>query len=178
MPAAVATSSNTTCRTVNTTFINLTTRARAFELSIPSTVTYCCWLMCSIFEICKSLSLNLNWLCKWNVFWTIHLPLSGNFPAPHLHPSIVHHFDTEPFPPYQPWLVWGSRFRSKMENFDIVFEDLNIGHPSATLTWCNSVKSFICSSKRSARYRSPSNATVTSWKSLWTPWKRNKFVIE
>lgn len=51
MPAAVATSNRTTCRTVSTTLISFTTSARAFELSIPSTVTYCCWDMCSILEI-------------------------------------------------------------------------------------------------------------------------------
>lgn len=42
IPAAVATSNKTTCNTVKTTLINLTISARAFELSIPSTVTYCC----------------------------------------------------------------------------------------------------------------------------------------
>lgn len=51
IPAAVATSNKTTCNTVNTTFISLTISARAFELSIPSTVTYCCCDKCSIFEI-------------------------------------------------------------------------------------------------------------------------------
>lgn len=52
IPAAVATSSSTTCSTVSTTLISFTTSARAFELSMPSTVTYCCCDMCSIFDIC------------------------------------------------------------------------------------------------------------------------------
>lgn len=51
MPAAVAVSSSTTWRIVKTTLINFTTKARAFELSIPSTVN-CCWDKCSIFWIC------------------------------------------------------------------------------------------------------------------------------
>lgn len=51
IPAAVATNNSTTCNTVKTTLINLTTSARAFELSIPSTVTYCCWDRCSILVI-------------------------------------------------------------------------------------------------------------------------------
>lgn len=42
IPDKVATKSKTTCRTVSRTFINLTTKARAFELSRPSNVTYCC----------------------------------------------------------------------------------------------------------------------------------------
>lgn len=52
IPAAVATNNSTTCNTVKTTFINLTTSARALELSMPSTVTYCCWDRCSILVIC------------------------------------------------------------------------------------------------------------------------------
>lgn len=52
MPAAVATSSSTTCNMVSTTFISFTTRALALELSMPSTVTYCCCDKCSILEIC------------------------------------------------------------------------------------------------------------------------------
>lgn len=52
MPAAVATKSRTTCNIVNTTLMSFTTRARAFELSMPSTVTYCCCDICSIFDIC------------------------------------------------------------------------------------------------------------------------------
>lgn len=52
IPAAVAVSKSTTWRIVKTTLINFTTKARAFELSIPSTVN-CCWDKCSIFWICK-----------------------------------------------------------------------------------------------------------------------------
>lgn len=52
MPAAVAVSKSTTWSIVKTTLINFTTKARAFELSIPSTVN-CCWDKCSIFWICN-----------------------------------------------------------------------------------------------------------------------------
>lgn len=41
MPAAVATNNKITCRIVKTILINLTTKARAFELSSPSKVKYC-----------------------------------------------------------------------------------------------------------------------------------------
>lgn len=51
MPAAVATIKSTTCKIIRTTLISLTTKARAFEFSMPSTVTYCCCDKCSIFEI-------------------------------------------------------------------------------------------------------------------------------
>ena len=57
IPAAVATSNNTTCKIVKTTLINLTTSARALELSMPSTVTLCNWDMCSILEICERIGL-------------------------------------------------------------------------------------------------------------------------
>lgn len=42
MPAPVATNNKTTWSTVSRTLMSLTTRALAFELSNPSSVTYCC----------------------------------------------------------------------------------------------------------------------------------------
>lgn len=102
------------------------------------------------------------------IWFMWHIPLFDNSLALHLRPLIAHHFDTGLFPPYRPWLVSGFRFRSKMTEH--LSKPCHVSNGlMRCLTWCNSVKSFICSSKRSARYLSPSRAFVTSWKSLCTP---------
>lgn len=129
IPAAVATSNKTTCNTVNTTFISLTISARAFELSIPSTVTYCCCDKCSIFEIYnneekKNVNQKFGILCARRcnffsiqnfVFYSLNMALLwfDSFPRLHSHHVIFHHSGTVLFLPYLPVLALNFRFHSR-----------------------------------------------------------------
>lgn len=109
----------------------------------------------------------------------MHLLWFDNFPRLRLHHVISHHSDTELFPPYQPTLASNFQFHSenKRDNNHSLFKMDKLLFPFYSngylwikhiFTWWSSVKSFTCSSSRSARYRSLSRSRETSWHSFWT----------
>lgn len=118
IPAAVATNNSTTCNTVKTTFINLTTSARALELSMPSTVTYCCWDRCSILVICwknRKQNIRINESRLMNESRLKSLPLFDNFPELRVHHAAVHRSGIGLFLLCRPAPASDSLFHSRIE---------------------------------------------------------------
>lgn len=112
IPAAVAVSKSTTWSIVKTTLINFTTKARAFELSIPSTVN-CCWDKCSIFWICeRGRAFSTCRQCDHQLFNSL---LFGNFQEPHGRRVIFRRSDIVLSPPCRPLLAWGFLSRSTIK---------------------------------------------------------------
>lgn len=140
MPAPVATKSKTTCRTVSKIFMSFTTRALAFELSRPSNVTYCCcckaW--CSIFWICNK-KIIFNHILFSITQWLTLVWQCSNISWISLTLSSL----------------WYCTFSSMSTKACFRF---------STSFWCNSVKSFICSSNLSVRNRSSYKNKQFTWK--------------
>lgn len=184
MPAAVATKSSTTCNIVNTTLMSFTTRARAFELSMPSTVTYCCCDICSIFDICVGGKMSVFFsptgvlVCVCVCVWLTELTLVWQFSSTSLTSRSLSSLWYCTFSSMSAIACF--RFSISFCNKRTFISELNTCVCESVCcmfywavcqnrrrTWCNSVKSLICSSSPSARYRSLSSVEVKLLNSFW-----------